>query len=377
MVKIEDFKKIYSSRHSLAWQWRREGKKIFGYVYSLTPEEIIYAAGIIPVQLTESEDTEDLRMGKVDTPESFCSFSLSMAGQGVSGVYKYLDGVIFNDACSQVKTACEVWVERWMPPFFEFMMIPDQQDAASIEFYVACLNALKNRLETLTGKTITDDDIRNAVEVYNENRRLVKKLYDLRLADNPPILGSQVFEVMKAGLVMPKDQHNKMLVELLADIPQWEPRKNENRPRVMAWSHIFEECSGQVYPDFIGMIEEFGGDVVHDEFCQGPRYYNAEVVVKPDILEALAERYVGKVPQATKYTTKERIENILEIIEKYRLKGVVFFLPKYCQPDWFQQYLIEKSLKGKDIPFLTVETVAGMPAASVRTRLEAFIEMIR
>ena len=117
MAKIEDFEKIYRNRHSLAWQWKKEGKKIFGYTYSLTPEELLFAADIIPVQLTESEDSEDLRRGKVDTPESFCSFSLSMAGQGISGVYKYLDGVIFNDACSQVKTACEVWVERWMPPF--------------------------------------------------------------------------------------------------------------------------------------------------------------------------------------------------------------------------------------------------------------------
>ena len=181
------------------------------------------------------------------------------------------------------------------------MMIPDQQDEASIRFYVASLEVLKKHIEKFIGKGITDDAIKNAVEVYNENRRLVKKLYEMRLVDNPPILGSQVFKVMKAGLVMPKDQHNKMLAELLEEIPEWEPPEKENRPRIMAWSHIFEECSGDVYPDFIRMIEELGGDVVHDEWCQGARYYDAEVVVKPNILEAMAERYVGKVPHSTKY----------------------------------------------------------------------------
>lgn len=378
MVKIDDFEKIYSNRHSLAWQWKREGKKIFGYIYSIMPEEILYAAGIIPVQLTESEDTEDLRKGKVDTPESFCDYSLSIAGQGISGVYKYLDGVIFNDACSQTKTACEVWTERCkpLPPFFDFMMVPDQQDEASITFYIASLNDLRERIGEFIGKDITDDAIRDAVEVYNENRRLVKKLYDMRRADNPPILGSQVFTVMKAGLVMPKEQHNKMLAELLEEIPKWAPPKKENRPRIMAWSHVFEECAGTVYPNFIKMIEELGADVVHDELCQGARYYDAEVTVKPNIMEALAERYVGKVPHSTKYTTKERIDNIIAIYEKYRLNGIVFFLTKYCQPDWFQQYIIEKTLKEKGVPLLTIETVAGMPEASVRTRIEAFIEMI-
>ncbi|MBN2568825.1 MAG: 2-hydroxyacyl-CoA dehydratase [Deltaproteobacteria bacterium] len=379
MVKISDFEKIYNDRHSLAWQWKKEGKKIFGYIYSLMPEEILYAGGIIPVQLTESEDTEDLRMGKVYTPETFCDYSLSLAGQGIAGVYEYLDGVIFNDACSQTKTACEVWAEKCkpLPPFFDFMMHPDQQDEGSIKFYIASIDDLRKRVGKFIGKDITDDDIRNAVEVYNENRRLVKNLYEMRLVDNPPILGSQVFSVMKAGLVMPKDLHNKMLAELLEEIPKWDPPQKEKRPRIMAWSHIFEECAGKTFPNFIQMIEEMGADVVHDELCQGARYYDGEVVVKPNILEALAERYLGNVPHSTKYTTKERIQNIDEINTKYRLDGIIFFLTKYCQPDWFQQFLIEKAMKEKDIPFMTVETVAGMPKASVRTRLEAFIEMIK
>ena len=264
-----------------------------------------------------------------------------------------------------------------MPPFFDFMMIPDQQDEGSIKFYVASLDDLRRRIGDFIGKEITDDAVKDAVEVYNENRRLIKELYELRKVDNPKILGSQVFTVIKAGLVMPKDQHNKMLSELLREIPEWDPPKKEKRPRIMAWTHVFEECSGSVYPNFIQMLEELGADVVHDELCRGARYFDAEVAVKPNILEAMAERYVGKVPHSTKYTTKERIDSIFSIIKEYRLDGIIFFLTKYCQPDWFQQYLIEKSLKEKDIPFLTVETVAGMPEASVRTRLEAFIEMIK
>ena len=63
-------------------------------------------------------------------------------------------------------------------------------------------------------------------------------------------------------------------------------------------------------------------------------------------------------------------------MEKYRVKGIVFFVPKYCQTDWFQQYLIEKTCKEKNIPYLTVETVAAMPEAPIRTRLEAFLEML-
>jgi len=376
LVNIADFEKVYANRHTLAWQWKQEGRKIFGYVYSLTPEELLYAADIIPVQLTEGEDSEDLRRGKVDMPETFCSYSLSLAGQGAAGVYQYLDGVIFTEACSQIKTSYEVWTERFVPPFFEFMYVPDEHEEGTIKFYTACLRDLKKRLEAFLGREITDEALRQAVDVYNENRRLVKRLYETRLVDTPPISGSQIFEVMKAGLVMPKDQHNSMLKKLLAEIEKQEPEPKKNKPRIMAFAHIFEECNGKVYPNFIRMMEELGGNVVYDELFWGGRYYDAEVAVQGDVLEALADRYAGQVPHPSKYFTKNRVKYLLEGVEKYRVNGIVFFLPKYCQPYWFQQYLVEKALKEKDIPFLTVETVAGMPEASVRTRLEAFIEMI-
>ena len=132
-----------------------------------------------------------------------------------------------------------------------------------------------------------------------------------------------------------------------------------------------------MYPDFIRTIEELGGDVVHDELCQGARYYDAEVVCEAEYTGSHGRAVRGESSTFHQmYHQRKRIENIFGIVEKYRLNGIIFFLPKYCQPDWFQQDLIEKTLRERDIPFLTVETVAGMPEASVRTRLEAFIEMI-
>lgn len=377
MVTIADFGKIYEDRHSLAWQWKKEGKKIFGYLYAHSPEELIYAAGIIPVQLTESEDLEVLRKGKVDIPEFFCNFSISCTGQGVDGVYSYLDGLIIPDSCPQSRTIFEVWQEKCKPPFFYYHYFPNEKHEDSVKFYVAELSNIKTRLEEFIGKKISDEDIRQAIKVYNENRRLMKRLYELREGDNPPISGSQIFEIFKAGLVMPKEEHNNMLKELLKDIPNLQKREVADRPRIMAFAYNFEECNGKMYPNFIQMIEKLGGEVVSDELCQGSRYYWGEVELETNMFEALADRYIGGVPHSYKASHTYRIGNILESIEKYRVKGVIFFLPKYCMTYWFQQYLIDKVMQKRGIPFITIETLAGMPAAPVRTRLEAFLEMLK
>jgi benzoyl-CoA reductase/2-hydroxyglutaryl-CoA dehydratase subunit BcrC/BadD/HgdB len=239
-----------------------------------------------------------------------------------------------------------------------------------MNFYLATVYEKTGKLDKLV------ESLKKTIEIYNENRQLMKKLYDLRMAENPPISGSQVFEVLKAGLVIPKDMHNRMLKELLAEIPNWPERKVADLPRVMIWTHIFEECNGKTYPNFIRMTEELGGEVVGDELHRGSRYYDAEVEVKSDALEALGERYLAEVPHSFKIPIQRRIQNIMESVEKYRIDGLIFFVPKYCQADWFQQYLIEKALKEKGLPYLTIETLAGMPEAPVRTRLEAFLEML-
>lgn len=376
MAQIKDFEKVYESRHSLAWQWKKQGKKIFGYLYSLMPEEILHAAGIVPVQLTESEDGESLRKGKVDIPEFFCSYSLSVSGQGLDGVYGYLDGAVFPDACPAMRTVFEVWADKCAPPFFKFMIIPTSKHEGALKFYAAQLKDFKGLIEEFTGNEITEDLLKNAIEVYNENRRLVADLYQTRAADNPPFAGSEIYEVMKAGIVMPKEEHSRMLKELLDGIAELPPREVDDKPRLMVWSHVFEECNGKMFPNFVRLVEDLGGEVVADELHRGSRYSDSLVALDTEPMAALAERYVEGVPHSFKYPVELRIKNIMESVEKYRVQGIVFFVAKYCQTDWFQQYLIEKACKEKNIPCLSIETMADMPEAPVRTRLEAFIEMI-
>ncbi len=376
MTQIADFEKIYENRHSLARGWKKEGKKVYGYFCSLMPEEMLHAGGIIPVQLTENEDGESLRKGKVDIPEFFCSYSLSCAGQGMEDVYGYLDGVVFTDACPQLRTVFDIWDMKGVAKFIRYFIVPNENNEDSREFYVSQMKDFKGRIEKSEGVQITDEALKKAIEVYNENRRLVRELYATRKSDNPPFAGSEIAEIIKAGIVMPRDEHSEMVKSLLESIPSLEPRKVSGRPRLMAWTHVFEETNGRMYPNFMKMIEELGGEIVADELHRGSRYSDVMVGDNPDPWEALAERYIAHVPHSWKMSDKDRIKNILESVEEYRVDGIVFFVPKFCQTDWFQQYLIEKACKEKGIPYLSIETLAGMPQAPVRTRLEAFLEML-
>ena len=82
-----------------------------------------------------------------------------------------------------------------------------------------------------------------------------------------------------------------------------------------------------MYPNFIGMVEELGGEIVADEFQRGSRYYDGEVQLNGNPLQALAERYVQGVPHSFFYPDKRRIENILASVKEQRALRLVPTVP--------------------------------------------------
>jgi benzoyl-CoA reductase subunit C len=219
--------------------------------------------------------------------------------------------------------------------------------------------------------------LRQAIDVYNENRRLVRELYALRRQDVPPISGSSVFEIMKAGLVMPKDMHNEMLKKILAELSETKPT-GQPKPRVMVSAFIFEE-SATTRTNFVRMVEDKGCDVVSDDLPWSPRYFWQEMKLDgEDLMKVLVDHYVGKIPIAYKVSHEYRAKLAVEEALKSRVKGAIFFIPMFCEHYLLQQPSIENSLQENGISTLTIETVNSMEeGGAVDTRIEAFIEKLQ
>lgn len=376
---ISKFKEAYDNRHLLARKWKREGRKIFGYVYSFVPEEIIYAARIVPVQLTETEEKAAIIKAETFLPEYFCDFVNSSLGQGVDGIYNYLDGIIVPDACVGLRRMADVWEVEVKTPFFYYLSYPSQGYPSlayevSRAFLLEEFSRLKKAIEKFRDQEISEGSLRSAIDVYNENRNLLKKVYELRQRDNPPLCCSEISEVFKAGLVLPKEEHNQMVKELLEQVSSQE-RESVGKVRLMVSAPMVEEVTFS-RPNFIKLIEELGAEIVCDDFGIGFRYYWEPVELKPNLLEALVDRYLGGVPVAYKIPAELRAEMLLREALKYGVKGAIFFLPKYCYSSDLQAPYIEEKFNEKGIATLELESAADMSEAPIRTRIQAFLEML-
>lgn len=371
---ISPFQQAYAQRHQRARKWKEESRKVFGYLYSPVPEELLSAAGIIPVQLTESEEEQDAALGRTRLPDFYCDFILSILGQGMKGAYSYLDGLVIPDACNTIRRFAGSWKLNIPTSYFYYLTPPIEATQGARVYYTTELARFKQSLEDYVGKKITQAALRSAIEVYNHNRRLLQRLYQLRLQDRPPLSGSEVVEIVRAGLVIPKEEHNQMLEKLLQQIPA-QPGKDHARTRLLASFFIFEDCaSGEL--NVLKMVEEMGGEIVFDDLCLGPRYSWEPASARGDPLEALVARYLGNVTVSFRRFLDTRLGFLLEQARRYQVNGAVFIIPKYCDAYLLEHPYVEKAFKEAGIPTLMLETTESLATQQVRVRLQAFMEML-
>lgn len=125
------------------------------------------------------------------------------------------------------------------------------------------------------------------------------------------------------------------------------------------------------------LIEECGGNVVVDNTCRGFRSFQGLVQEKKDPIEALAERYFWHSSCARGRESATRIAHLRDLTERFAIQGIVSHSLKFCDSYGIEAYLLQKRFR-RTIPVLLLErdyTVSDTEL--LRTRLEAFVEVIK
>jgi benzoyl-CoA reductase subunit C len=374
MSTLEFLKHLASSpTNPFLEEWRSSGRKVVGYFCSYVPEEILYAADILPYRVRAPGCT-NTSSADVYFSHLNCTFVRSCFQFVLEGRYDFLDGLVITNSCDHVRRLYDV-VREVAPkafPFVHLLNIPHTVGSEAIGWYSDQVAALRDKVEALFDLEITDAGLRNAIDVYNETRSLLKELYELRQAENPPLSGAESLSIVLAGTMMPKDRYNQLLRDLLAELNQRE-RICDYRARLM-----IAGGGGCDNPAFYQLMEDLGGLVVTDSLCLGSRYFWQPVEVGDDAMLGLATSYLQR-PSCALFVdrVRERSEFIKEMVERFKVDGVVYQRIRYCDL-WGGQILhVDKVLREADIPLLDLEREYMLGSVGqVRTRVQAFLETI-
>ena len=351
--------------------WKEQGGKIVGYFCSTVPEELITAAGLVPLRMRATGSTSTERSDAFFSSIN-CSFARHCFNLALIGEFKFLDGVVCVNSCDHVRRIYDNWI-RFVPDtqFVEVMSLPRKTEATQVAWYRDEINLLRGKLEKHFSVKISDKTLWKAIKLHNETRRLQKKLYELRKQDSPPITGAETLAVMVAGTAMPKEQYNNMLRELLDEL-KGAKGHSSHRARLMIVGGILDD------PEYVSVIEDQGGLVVTDSLCFGTRIMWVQVDESlSDPAEALAKYYVADRPSCPRFYGEHnnRAKYIIDMCREFKCDGVIGERMMFCDLWAVEHYMLGQDLKAVGIPMLKLdrEYLTG-GVGQLRTRVQAFLE---
>ncbi len=351
--------------------FKEQGGKVFGWLCTYVPEEVIMAAGALPVRITGYNQEVELEDGSAYLYINNCSFSRSCLQMGLRGEYSYMDGVIGGSTCDGARRLFDLWRYYIDLPFSFILTVPRKYTAEAHKLYCEQISQFKEQFEKHLNINITDDALIKATNILNESRALLKKLYEFRKLPQPPITGAETMEVLNASFRMPKEQFNQYLNRLIEEISS-SNIKHTPRARLMVTGSVMNN------PEFIKSIEDLGALVVTDELCTSTRYWSDPVVLDGRApLEAIARRYLDNFPCARMVPSDGRFDRIINLVKDYKVDGVVSQIIRYCVPYAHDLPLISHKLKEINVPTLSLDVEYGTSGSGqIRTRVQAFLEML-
>jgi benzoyl-CoA reductase/2-hydroxyglutaryl-CoA dehydratase subunit BcrC/BadD/HgdB len=246
---------------------------------------------------------------------------------------------------------------------------PDTLEA--ISYFKGELERFKAVMEHLTGNKITDKRLREEIGRSNETRRLFQRLYELRRQDPTPIKGTDVIKILQKQFFLSPDELQKLLRKACKEAESIKP-SGKHGPRIMLSGCPMPGGNTKV-PD---IIEARGGDIVAEESCTGTRSFENLVDEDMDPIMALAERYI-KIPCACMTPNDRRVDTILELVEQYKVEGVVYYTLQSCHGYNIERYKVQQALKKAGVPMLAIETdYSDSDVEQIGIRVEAFLEML-
>lgn len=366
--------KVAEDRRAYAREWKaRTGQPVVGYLCTYSPEEVLYAAGVLPVRILGSRKQHDETQCYIYS--MFCPYCQDTFASGLRGEYDYLDGIIHTFCCIHIRQTYDSWVRHLHPGFSQYLYMPNHLSAAGVRDQ--CHREMKKHrqaVEEWLGISITNEALEQALDIYDCNRRLLRQIYEHRKADPPPLNGVEAMLLVQSAQLMDKAEHNELLRVVVDQLPRRSVGESRG-PRLM---YMSSECD-----DFglIKFIEDLGAEVVIDENCVGTRYFWNESQIGNDPLRRISDWYIDKPLCPVKNMMLEDMEEkrlpfLRGLIEEYGVQGAIYGKMRFCDPHEYDIPHIESMLKEMGIPMLNLEIDIINPPGQFRTRIEAFLETL-
>ncbi|MFH1777475.1 MAG: double-cubane-cluster-containing anaerobic reductase [Candidatus Omnitrophota bacterium] len=357
---------------------KKDGRKVIGVFCLYVPEEIIVALNGICVGLCGGADFEpesvQARLGSRNICpliQSFMGFKLGK----VCPFFEVADILVGETTCDGKKKVYESLND--IQNTYTVCMPPRCDDAGKVYFKGELLK-LVAKLEEITGNKLTAENLAKGIEKVNTKRKALERLYSLRKQRNVPLSGLDTLLISQIAFYEDIDRFIAKINELCDELESTREgiKGSEHMKRIMVTGTPMAFPNWKIHH----LVESTGNAlVVCEEACTGTRYFEKIFASANDLekdMEVILEHY-SNIHCACFTPNEERVEDILRLVEEYKVDGVIVNNLTFCTNYAVEHAKVEKTLKEKGVSVLKIETdYSNSDAESLKIRVEAFIEMI-
>lgn len=359
---------IEDTSYPTVHRWRETEGKVIGHFQVYFPEEIAHAAGALPFKV-RGAPVEAMR-----ADSRFGSYLCSILKTSLELVLSHrieLDMFVTHPICDAARNLAAVWGRNYSYPC-QILYLPQNANSGhSVHYLRHEYDRLKRSIEEVVGRKVTDNDLRQSLAVFNENRELLRKLYQIKRETPWLVSVDEAYVLVAVGGLIPREEHNELLRTVLP-LLQKRSAKQQDKIRV-----VFEGGFCEQPP--LDMIRTIGRScyVVDDDLLIGLRWILEDVRLDGDPLFNLAEAYLEKSSYSPVQhdLRKPKEKMLMERIRSSRAEAAIVTAAKMCEPGLEEQVAYTHTLDQERVPYFVSEFEENMTSFDhLEIQLETFVE---
>ena len=336
------------------WISERPGRKAAGYLPVYAPREAIRASGLLPVGVHGAGEQVEIIRGDAFYQSYICHLPRSVIELAQGGRLSFLSAMLFPSTCDVIRNLSGVWQLLYPDLYVRYLDLPQIFDPrVALEFWSGEIRTLAADLGAISGEPATDRTWREAIELQNRARSLVRKLYAARRDSPERIPTEELYLLLKAGEVVAVETFIEKVEQYLAATED-NAVPLRDRARVIVVGAFCE----QPPLGLVKTIERAGCSIVDDDFLIGNRLFGDDVSVDGDPVVALAGAFLRNARATSTIYEPDpdaKRELMRRRVEAARADGIVFASASFCDPALLDRPMLRAGAEASGIPCIAFQ----------------------
>jgi len=351
-------------------QWARDtGKKVVGSTIADVPEEVIYAFDLLPVTIFGTH--KPLKKAPSHLPDNACSLARSNLELALSYEGDLFSGFVLPQVCDTTQHLSDIWRINFPDKFVASFLAPRQADRPSARYWVKEeIERLIDSLGGWLGKKLDDGTLAASIALHNENKAILKELYEIKRNFPGTITNKQFFAMLKVSQQVDKAEFNKSLRTIKDGLKM---KKGKNYTDVIM---VGITCDP---PEIFDIFDDLRINIVGDTLVTGSRYLQGAPAPNGDLIDILADRHFKRGFFSPIHdNVYKNFEEVKKLYKETKAKAVIYVHIEFCESQEYDLPDLKDMIKKEGIPMHVLDTEYQTTSLShVLTRAQAFFESLK